>query len=340
MKTRIKCILPGMSPPVFYETDGFGVGSVFEWDGMQFIHEAECRDYDWLVVYDDMPKRSAGSIVRELEPLACPRERTILVTAEPPSIKLYTGCYTRQFGYVLTTHDYKYLPHRNYRRGQGCLRWMASYTQEMLRESDPHPVKEKLISTCCTYKAMKHTQHFNRLQLTRYVSERLPELDWYGWGVRKLEFKYDALFPYKYHIAVENYIHPYHWSDKISDPILGLCLTFYAGDPCLGEVLPEESFIRIPIDDPPAAMEIIQTAIRNNEYEKRLPAIREARRRILSKYNLYSQVAEVVRQHPAAADSAPGAACIKGRHRLRRNPINALEELFKLIRFRIFQKAR
>lgn len=337
---RVKCILPGMSPPERFEVDSFGVGSVFEWDGVQFIHESGCRDYDWLVVYDDMPKRSAGSIIRELEPLACPKEHTILVTAEPPSIKLYPGCYTRQFGYVLTTHDSLYLPHRNYRRGRGCLRWMASYTREMVLDPDPRPEKTKLISTCCTLKAMKHTQHFNRLALTRYVADRLPELDWYGWGVRPLEFKYEALFPYKYHIAVENYIHPHHWSDKISDPILGLCLTFYAGDPCLGDFLPEESFIRIPIDNPSAAHDIIQKAIRDNEYEKRLPAIREARRRIIAKYNLYSQVAEVIRAHPCESDSAPGTSCIKGRHRLRRNPINALEEFFKLMRFRVLQRVK
>ena len=319
--------------------EGMDAGSIFEWEDTLVIHDARCRDYDWLVVYDDLPKKSVGSIVRELEPLACPRERTILVTAEPPTIKIYPSCYTRQFGYVLTTHDPLYLPHRNYRRGKGCLRWMASFTRDMVLEPEPKPVKDKLISTCCTFKAMKHTQHFNRLALTRHVAEHLPELDWYGWGVRPLEHKYDALFPYKYHIAVENYIHPHHWSDKISDPILGLCLTFYAGDPCLGDILPEESFIHIPIDDPPAALEIIQRAIRNNEYEKRLSAIREARRRIIEQYNLYSQVAEIVRRHPAGADSTPGSS-LKGRHRLRRNPIHALEEFFKLMRFRVLQRIK
>ena len=336
MSARVKYILPGMGKwdP---EMGRFDVGDVFEWEDTVAIHDAECRDYDWLVVYDDMPRRDSGTIRREVERLACPKERTILVTAEPPTIKLYPECYTRQFGYVLTTHDYCYLPHRNYRLGRGVLRWVTGYTRDELL-SEPAYEKTKLISTCCSNKMMKHTQHFNRHRLTSYIAERLPELDWYGWGVIPLHRKYESLNAYKYHIAVENYIHPHHWSDKISDPILGMCLTFYAGDPNIHEALPEGCLIPIPIDDPGATLEIIQKAIRDNEYEKRLPAIREARRLIVSKYNIYSQVAEIIRNHTPGPGVAGG--CIKGRHSLRRNPLNALEEAVKLLRFRVLQKVK
>ena len=320
------------------DAEGFYCGGVFEHEGVTFIHKSTCREYDWLLVYDDMPKRNAGTIQREVEQLACPREQTILVTAEPPTIKLYPGCYTRQFGYVLTTHDPLYLPHRNYRRGQGCLRWIAAYNRHEVF-SQPEWPKSKLISTVCSNKMMKHTQHFNRFRLTQHVAQNLPELDWYGWGMKPLQRKFQALNDYKYHIAAENYIHPYHWSDKISDPILGLCLTFYAGDPALAEVLPEESFIPIPIDNPEAALEIIRKAIRDNEYEKRLPAIREARRLIITKYNLYSQAAELIRNHSPGTEPT-GPACIRGRHSLRRNPFYALEEFLTLVRFRMLHRIR
>lgn len=335
MSVRVKYILPAMTwmKP---QAAGFEVGSVFEWEDTLVIHEANCEEYDWLVVYDDLPKKDVGSIHREMEKLACPKEQTILVTAEPPTIKLYPECYTKQFGYVLTTHDACYLPHRNYRLGRGTLRWIADYTREEVLQ-EPRFEKSKTISVCCSSKAMKHTQHYNRMQLIHHVAKHMPELDWYGWGVKPLKKKYEALNSYKYHIAVENYIHPHHWSDKISDPLLGLCLPFYAGDPCLGEVLPEESFIPIPIKEPEAALEIMQKAIRDNEYEKRLPAIREARRRIITKYNIFSQVAEVIRNHTPGSGNG---GCILGRHRLRRNPLNALEEFAMLMRFRILQRVR
>lgn len=328
-----------MTPDGMEDMGDFEAGSVFDWGDIQITHDAACREYDWLVLYDDLPKKSVGSVHREKEVLACPREQTILVTAEPPNIKLYPRCYTEQFGYVLTTHDRCYLPHRNYRRGQGCLRWMANYDREAVLNPAGYS-KTKLISAVCSNKAMKHTQHFNRYRLITHVAKHLPELDWYGWGMNPLDKKYEALDDYKYHIAAENYLHPYHWSDKISDPILAECLTFYAGDPALAELLPAESFIPIPINDPQAALDIIQQAIRNNEYEKRLPAIREARRLILTKYNLFSQVEQVIRQHTVPAAEGTEFGSILGRHRLRRNPLNALQELGLLLHYRVFNRAK
>lgn len=307
----------------------------YEHGNLLFTYDIYCREYDWLLVYDDFSKQKTPGVLWEKEELACPREQTILVTQEPPTIKLYPNCYTHQFGYVLTTQDAAYLPHPNYRVGRGCLLWYAGYKMPEANEEVDYP-KSKLLSTVCSNKMMKHTQHFHRFTLTRYISDNMPELDWYGRGMKPLKNKADALTPYKYHIAVENYIHRNHWTEKISDSLLGLCLTFYAGDPALKELLPADSFVPIPIDDPPAALDIIRTCINNNEYEKRLPAIREARRLIATKYNLYDQVKEVIEQHSPTART--GHACIRGRHALRRNPLHALSEFGKILHFRLFDR--
>ena len=311
-----------------------------EHDGITFLARPGEREYDWLVVYDDFPKQNVGSIRWEREPLACPAEQTILITAEPPTIKLYPRCYTKQFGYVLTTHDEKYLPHRNRRLSDGSMQWIVDYTAEQVF-SLPSWEKSKIISTCCSTKNMKHTQHYNRLKLVRYLAEHMPELDWYGHGKHFISSKQTALNDYKYHVAVENYIHPHHWSDKVIDPILAQCLTFYAGDPLLNEKLPERSFIPIPIDDPPVALAIIQRAIHDGEYEKRVEAIREAQRLIATRYNMFSRIAAIIREHPETAPRTPRKQrAILGRHRLRCNPVHALEELFLLLRFRLLDKAR
>lgn len=313
-----------------------GRGPTVEFDGCRFIQDSHCTEYDWLVVFDDFPRASLGTIIRETEHLACPREKTILVTQEPPSIKIYPSAYTAQYGYVLTTHLPQHLPHPHHRIGRGCVLWMADYTLEEAFSAPDYP-KTKVLSTVCSAKQMKHTEHNNRYRLTRYVADHVPELEWYGRGVRDLGMKYEALNDYKYHIAVENYIRDYHWTDKISDPLLGLCLTFYAGDPKLGEVLPPESFIPIPLDKPEEALRIIREAIDNGEYEKRLPAIREARRRILDRYNFFRQVAATVNAHEEAeargiipkAEKKP--FILRGRHamRKRRFGLNALAEAWE-----------
>lgn len=64
----------------------------------------------------------------------------------------------------------------------------------------------------------------------------------------------------------------------------------------------------------------------DGEYEKRLPAIREARRLVLEKYNMFAQTAAVIRNHRGTGIVRPGAI-LKGRHVLRKNPVNAVREL-------------
>lgn len=298
-----------------------------------FIRDAACTDYDWLVVYDELPKNS-GSIADETEVLQCPREHTILVTVEPPSIKLYPRCYTSQFEYVLTTHSPLELPHRNRIYGEGCLEWFAGIPTDEVFAMPDYP-KTKDIATVCSTKQQSHTLHKKRYELTSYLASRIPEMDWYGWGVIQLKNKYEAQEAYRYSIAVENYIAPYHWTDKISDPILNLCLTFYAGDPRLEEVLPAESFIRIPVDNHEEAYRIIREAIDNNEYEKRLPAIREARRIIVEQNNIYNRIASLIERAKPVSPAPARKTKIKGRHTLRRNPLNALNELVMKIRHKL-----
>ena len=65
-----------------------------EWGACRFEFDPELREYDWLVAYDDLSPVGPEKFSLRKETLACPRERTILVTAEPSSIK----CYNRDCG--------------------------------------------------------------------------------------------------------------------------------------------------------------------------------------------------------------------------------------------------
>ncbi len=315
-----------------------------EWEDIVFTADPDCRDYDWAVVYDDFPRHNMGSTVAEREPLACPQENTILVTGEPPTIKIYSRPYLDQFGYVISTQLSRYLTHRRRIYAPGSMMWIAGYTVDEARTL-PEYEKTKLFSTVCSSQRQGHSLHRTRYEATRYIAERMPEMDWYGHGVRDLAVKYDALSPYRYHLSAENYVADYHWTDKIADPILGLCLTFYAGDPKLAEVFPEESFIPVPLGDPEATLAIIREAIRNNEYEKRLPALREARRLLVQKYNMFAHVTKLIHEvseqrraagEPVVGQGGTGELC--GRHRLRRNPLNALSECVANMRSKLYFK--
>lgn len=261
--------------------------------GYIFVNDISSADYDWLVVYDEMPLNDIGTFENGCEVLRCPKECTILATQEPVSIKRYSKCYTRQFGHLLTNRPPEAERHPHYHLGRGYYWW---YIGRRFQEYDnlKLPPKDRLISVISSSKRMRYTKHAKRYELASRLSAAIPEMDWFGKGVKPFDKKYKVLEPYKYHVTIENHIGEHHWSEKLADVFLAECLPLYAGDPIIGEIFPENSFIPIPIDDPKAAAEIIKSAIANNEYEKRRDAILEAKRLVLEKYNFFAQVIEVV----------------------------------------------
>lgn len=324
--TRIKVLAKGIS-------DKPGETSELLWDDCLFIRNSSITDYDWVLVYDEIPTNNTGTLAKGKEPLLCPPDQTILITVEPPSIKIYSRAYTKQFGTVLTTHSPKELPHSNHHTGKGCLEWFYVKPMDEILNQQEFP-KTKILSTICSTKQHSHTMHKMRYELTRYLAEKMPELEWFGHGVKELSNKTVAMEDYKYHLCVENHLEPHHWTEKLADAFLAMTLPFYAGDPRATECFPEESIIPIPIDDPPKAYEIMRKAIDEGEYEKRLPAIREARRLLLEKYNMYAQVADVIHNHGEKKPVQPGLV-LKNRRLFRKNPLYALQEFIDMVVYKV-----
>jgi Arc/MetJ-type ribon-helix-helix transcriptional regulator len=99
---------------------------------------------------------------------------------------------------------------------------------------------------------------------------------------------------YCYHLATENHIAPHHWTEKLSDAFLGHCLPFYFGCPNAEDYFPADSFIRIDIHRLEQSVARIKQALADGEYEKRLHAIREARRRVLEDYGIFTVVSRII----------------------------------------------
>ena len=282
-----------------------------------FVHDAACEDYDWLVVYDEF---------ESLETLRCPQERTILCTWEPISIKSYSRAYTRQFGHLLSNRPSEAERHPHYHLGRGYFYWFNDRTPAECASTVIAP-KTKTISAVCSSKRMRHTKHFARFRLIDTLAKGIPGFDWFGHGVRSFGKKYEVMDPYKYHVAIENHIGAHHWTEKLADSILSECLTFYAGDPSIAEALPDGCLIPIPIDDPDEAVRLVREAIAADEYSKRRPAILEAKRLILEKYNFWAQVISVIEDSEGQTVSVPSEAVLLPRRAIRRrHPLAALEE--------------
>lgn len=323
-------------------------GEMTEWGNCRFSLDPADRDYDWLVVYDDLPPHHGEARKHRCEKLACPAAHALLTTSEPSSIKHYGNAYISQFGCVITSQAEWALPHKDRVFSQAGLHWFYGLGQSHIRTFDdmlanPPLEKSREISMMFTPKRMRHTLHHRRFNFLSALMQLMPEIDVFGRGARALEDndKAHALDSYRYHIAAENYIGPHHWTEKLSDAFLGLTLPFYAGCPNAADYFPADSFIPIDMKDPAGAAHIIREAIANNEYEKRLPAIIEARRRVLYEHNFFALVSREIEKRHTAVAAAGEYGTIYSRHALRsRNPFTALHGLYGKTRAKAFHFLR
>lgn len=283
-----------------------------EWGNCRFSFDVDLDEYDWLVVYHDLPRRPWDI---SKEKLKCPKENTVLVTTEPSTITVYGTDYLKQFGHIITSQEPWAILHPGAIFTQPGLLWfygipcpngIPSYdgdirTFDMIKAAGV-PEKTRLISTVCSIRGGSLTLHDARVRFTQELKDSFEVLDVFGHGVKPFVDKAEVLDPYRYHITIENHVYDHHLTEKLPDAFLGYTLPFYHGCPNADDYFPVESFISIDINDFDKSLDIIKSTIANNEYEDRLPYIIEARQRVLEKYNLFSVLNHEITRHNNTTD--------------------------------------
>ena len=139
--------------------------------------------------------------------------------------------------------------------------------------------------------------HMKRFAFLRAVqADKNLNIDLYGRAVRFIDDKWDGLASYRYSIAAENTLWPDYWTEKIADCFLAWTIPFYHGCGNLEEYFPADSFIRIDIDKPEEAIGIIKRYLREDDWSRRLPALEEARRRVLYEYQLFPVLTRLLKE--------------------------------------------
>lgn len=139
-----------------------------------------------------------------------------------------------------------------------------------------------------------HKDRFDFLSLLQERSD-IP-VDLFGRAVRPIEDKWDGLAPYRFSLAIENTVASDYWTEKLADCFLSWAIPIYHGCPNLADYFPEDSFIAIDVRKPDEAFEIIRRVVAGGmrEWERRLPALMEARHLILYKYQIFPHLAELL----------------------------------------------
>ena len=315
-----------------------------QWGPCVFDFDVDSTDYDWLVVYQDLPP--SGDFFTE-EKLLCAREKTLLITGEPSSITVFGKDYLKQFGAVITFQEPWAMRHPNVIYHHPGLIWHYGLpfaegdyiTWDQMDKMGPPP-KTKRLSTVCSQRTGNVTLHSTRVDFTWRLKDDVPELDIYGHGVKPMNDKAEALDPYQFHIAVENHVYDHHLTEKLPDAFLGYTLPFYHGARNAEDYFPKESFIPIDINDYKRSCEIIVSHLANNEYEDRLPYIIEARRRVLEEQNLFSILSNTIAAQDVKINTATMGKVIRNRSTMRiKNPLAGIRSLSEKVAIKAYHRA-
>jgi hypothetical protein len=313
---------PAADPTAYWQR--FLPGSSTRLGDIDFRFRPDERDYDWLVVYDDLPASGGERFTRWSEALACDARNTLLITTEPSTIKIYGKDFLAQFGHVLSSQEPWAVPHPHVIFSQCGLLWFYGKSFEEAAAEFPSE-KPLSISTVCSSKQQRHTLHSLRHAFTARLKRQLPELEIFGHGHRPIASKVEALDPFRYHIAIENHHAPHHWTEKLADALLAGCLPFYFGCPNVFDYFPKESLIPIDIRNFGESLDTINSALADDAYRARLPAIREARRLVLEEYSTFPMLARLIPQlHVTAAVKGSSAEILSRHEWRRRHPVAAI----------------
>jgi hypothetical protein len=271
--------------PLLLQTPG-GRG---QWKDAIFVLNQDVDECDAWIVYEGL---------FHAETTRCPSDQVMLITGEPSDIRVYERGWLSSFDRILTVQPSIAHPRRIV--GQTALPWYLGPGYDTLAAA-AFPAKSEDVSVICSNKSMVGG-HRRRL---RFVEEllALSPMPRFGRGFRDLPDKWDGLAPFRYSVAIENSRHDHYWTEKIADCFLAGTVPIYWGAPNIADYFPREAMIILDTLEPVEAAQIIKAEATPEAYQRRLPALREAKRRILEEYNLFEVAYQMVKAGKSGAPS-------------------------------------
>lgn len=255
-----------------------------EWNGIKFTEE-KIKECDVLVVLN-----------RPHEKINCKvRKGGVWLFSQESPIPIYNW-HLEGFPYfdkVYTFWNDISFPETEILHDQTALPWHIGKSYDELKKLKPGGLKKDKVSWV-TSNASSKEGHKLRMSFLDYLKNQDFDFDLYGRGFQSIDDKFDGIFPYKYSLAIENYSCNDYWTEKLADCFLSWTLPFYYGCKNVLDYFPKDSIVFINPENTEEALATIKKCIENNEWEKRLKAIEEARNLILDKYQFFPSIVEKI----------------------------------------------
>ena len=257
--------------------------------GWDKIYCRSREDCDFLVMLNNN--------MRTETQVKCPGENIWAIMQEP-YVKGHNdwmvenhGLFSRVFTHYIPENDSKYV------LSQPAVPWRVNKTFDEL-VSAAVPVKSKKLSAIAG-DAMDVPGHIKRKKFLQYIQhDKQLEFNLYGRKINFIENKWDAPAPYEYSLAIENTSGPDYWTEKIADCFLSWTVPIYYGCTNLEKYFPEDSFIRIDIEQIKESLAGIKHVVKEDNWEKHIPALQEARNLILKRYQIFPYLSDIINSQP------------------------------------------
>lgn len=263
------------------------------WKECTFVADGALEKCDVWVVFDGLHTKESAEV---------PEGNSVLVTCEASSSKSYNAEFVSQFDVVLSPQDLSW--HPGYIRSPPLVPWWIGVRfptrgspgeavlqyEDLVRDSAPKCRQASVICSDNTYLP----GHRVRLRFVRTLARELRQkIDVFGYGATPLHDKWDAIAPYRYHVAIENSQHQDYWTEKLADAYLGAAFPIYCGCTNICDYFEPESLAIIDINDTDAAIDQIRRVIESDAAARAESSLKEAKRRILEEYNFFEVICRV-----------------------------------------------
>ena len=267
-----------------------------KWNTIEITHED--KEIDYYVIINSPP---VGAVY---EPA-----KTIVFQMEP-----WVYDETKQWGVKTWGNEWsspdptKFLRVFTHKTNLNNVQWQIDYPFH----STPVPEGSKKLNRVATICSEKNFDngHLLRNNFIRYVdfSETdgvdANEVDIYGRenyhqfsnykGPVPEDNKYNVYANYKYCLGVENNSEHNYATEKLWEAILCESLCFYWGCPNVEEYIDEKAFVRLPLEDPAAALQLMQQAIREDWWSQRIEIIKQTKEKILNELGFFPLLNKII----------------------------------------------
>lgn len=185
--------------------------------------------------------------------------------------------------------------------------WQVNYSYNYLMNNNLPKIFNKCLSTLCSdkYFDIGHIRRIDFLKFLESKTDKDFELHVYGnvnklhtfqynMGTLDMKYKQNGISPYKYYFIFENNFEHNYISEKLWEPIICETLCFYIGAPNVTDYINKDAFVLLDINDFEKSYQLIQTAITEDWWSKRINIIREEKYKILNYYNFFPTIERII----------------------------------------------